>query len=36
MHSCWHIAREGSESAYSWGTDGKGKTEEVGKGDNKE
>ena len=31
-----HIAREISESAYIWGTDRKGKTEEVGIGDKKE
>ena len=31
--SCWRIARERSESAYSWDTDGDGKTAEVGTGD---
>ena len=29
MSSFWRIAREISESAYSRGTDGRGKTEEV-------
>ena len=30
MDGCRHIAREISESGYSWDTDGDGKTEEVG------
>ena len=33
MRGCRHIAREISESAYSWDIDGDGKTEAVGIGD---
>ena len=36
FRGCRRIAREISDSAYSWRTEGKGKTEEVGIGDKEE
>ena len=33
MGGCWCIARERSDSAYIWDTEGYRKTEEVGIGD---
>ena len=33
IYGCRRIARERSESAYRWDTDGDGKTDEVGIGD---